>query len=340
MSVDWGLAERLAGLAAGDTPLGDPLHPDLQAVADRAAARVAEVTGLEPRAPLPALEVVDRASWARANVTTMRSTLQPALEGKPVPAVGGVVIAAEVGGLVGLMSRAVLGQYELALLEPLTTPRLLLVGPNVREGAEKMEVPLADLAAWVTYHEVCHAVQFAAVPWLREHLGGLLRRLLSGSTMRVDPSALLRLPDLGDLRRLWETLGEGGLVALVAGPERRALLDQVQGAMSLVEGHAEHVMDVAAEGDLEGVDGLRRALDRRRAERPPWMKALFRLIGLDLKMAQYAQGKQFVDEVVARGGHAALNRAWAAPELLPSPAELRDPGAWMRRTEIRGLPAA
>jgi coenzyme F420 biosynthesis associated uncharacterized protein len=335
MSIDWATAELVAGLAAGTSPPGAPLHHDLVTVADRAAARVTEVTGLAPQHELPPVEVVDRATWARANVSTMRTTLEPAMRKATLPPGGGVLVGLETGALVGLMSRAVLGQYELSLLEPVASPRLLLVGPNLREGAEKMDVPVADLTAWVTYHEVCHAVQFTSVPWLRDHLGGLLRELLGSLSWKLEPGALRRLPELADLRNAWRSLSEAGLVGAVAGPERRALLDQVQATMSLVEGHAEHVMDVAAEGDLEGLADLREALDRRRVDRPPAMKLLFKLLGLEMKMRQYQQGREFVDAVVGLGGHEALNRAWADPANLPTLDELADAPAWLRRTERR-----
>jgi coenzyme F420 biosynthesis associated uncharacterized protein len=332
VSVDWATAELVAGLAAGASPPGPPLHPDLISVADRAATRVSEHTGLVPATELPPIEVVDRATWARANVSTMRTTLEPAMRSATLPPGGGVLVGLETGALVGLMSRAVLGQYELSLLEPVASPRLLLVGPNLREGAERMDVPIEDLTAWVTYHEVCHAVQFTSVPWLREHLGGLLRELLSSLSFKIAPGALKRLPELADLRNAWKNLSEAGLVGAVAGPERRALLDQVQATMSLIEGHAEHVMDAAVGDELPDVERLRKALDRRRGERPPAMKLLFKLLGLEMKMKQYEQGSRFVDAVVAAVGHEGLNRAFSAPELLPTLPELEDPQAWLART--------
>src|SRR3954452_7961460 len=97
----------------------------------------------------------------------------------PLRAAGGVLLAGEVGGVVGFMSRHVLGQYELALLDPAQGARLLLVAPNLREAATSMHVALDDLLPWVVFHEVTHAVQFNGVPWLREHMAGMLRELLA-----------------------------------------------------------------------------------------------------------------------------------------------------------------
>ena len=347
--IDWELAERVAGAVAG-APNGDaarPLPGDLGGMADAARERVVAYCRLQPARELPSPEAADRATWVRANLYTMRGTLGPLLAqaaqgggpvAGPLRSAGGAVLAAEVGGIVGFMSRHVLGQYELALLDPEQPPRLLLVAPNLREAAGGMQVELEELLPWVVFHEVTHAVQFAGVPWLREHLAGMLRELLASVQVKIDPMALLRLPTLEDLRELWDSVREGGLVTAVAGPERKALIDRLQAAMALIEGHAEHVMDAAGAPVLPNVAKLRAAMDRRRRERPPLFKLLERLLGLDLKLRQYEDGKRFCDEVVRRGGIEALNRAWSAPERLPTLADLDDPGAWMRRTELRAVP--
>jgi coenzyme F420 biosynthesis associated uncharacterized protein len=353
--LDWSLAERVADFVAGTNVPGAPSPPpraagpwpdDLDGLAARAREAVVGYARLEPGRPLPPPEAIDRPAWARANLGTMRSTLAPLLErmeqrtgamAGPLRAAGGAVMAVEVGGLVGLMGRRVLGQYELALLDVQAPVRLLLVEPNLREAAAELEVDLGELVTWVVVHEVTHAVQFTAVGWLQDHLGGMLRELLASVDVSIDLGALLRLPSREDLQGLWEALREGGLVTAVAGPERRALLDRVQAAMALVEGHAEHVMDAAGAPLLKDLRTLRTALDRRRRDRPPVIRLLERLLGLDLKLRQYEIGRRFCDAVVVRGGIPALNRAWAAPELLPTLAELDEPAAWMRRTAVRRI---
>jgi coenzyme F420 biosynthesis associated uncharacterized protein len=165
----------------------------------------------------------------------------------------------------------------------------------------------------------------------------MLRELLSSMQVKIDPAALLKLPSVEDLRGMWDQMREGGLVTAVAGPERKALLDRLQATMALIEGHAEHVMDAAGAPVLPNVAQLRAAMDRRRKDRPPLFKLLERLLGLDMKMRQYEHGKRFCDAVVARGGVEALNRAWSAPDKLPTLAELDDPAGWIRRTELRAV---
>jgi coenzyme F420 biosynthesis associated uncharacterized protein len=340
--VDWRLAGRVAEAVAGGDGAGAPLAggADLEAMSARALERVSEYARLTPAEPPPPAEPVGRAEWSKANLATMRGTLDPLLErlgSGPLQSAGGMLIGVEAGGIVGFMGRSVLGQYELALLDPERPPRLLLVAPNLREAARTFEADEAELLEWVVFHEITHAVQFSGVPWLREHVAGLLRELLASVKVEVDPTALLRLPKAQDLRALWDAVREGGLVHAVAGAERKALIDRLQAVMALIEGHAEHVMDAAGAAVLPSLPKLREALERRRREKPPLVKLLERLLGLDLKMRQYVVGKRFCDAVVRDWGIEGLNRAWSAPELMPSPEELDDPAAWVRRTQLRSV---
>ena len=107
--------------------------------------------------------------------------------------------------------------------------------------------------------------------------------------------------------------------------------------MVLLEGYVEHVMDVVGVELLLDFDAMRMALQCRRCERSGFLRLLEKLIGMDLKMRQYEQGKAFCDAVVRLGGIEALNRAWSGPEALPTSAELDDALAWLARTERLGL---
>ncbi|MDX6657082.1 MAG: hypothetical protein QOH62_1875 [Solirubrobacteraceae bacterium] len=340
--VDWRLARRLADQIAGSAS-APALPGDLAARCDDAARRVAAYTQLTPAAPLPAPEAVDRGEWLRVNLAGMEEMLDPVLEravsgagpaSGPLRAVGGGLVGAEVGALTGYLARRVLGQYELRLLDPDYPPRLLFVAPNIADAARALDADLDELLSWVGFHEVTHAVQFAGVPWLRAHLAGLLTELLESLDVKVDLKAALRLPSLDDLRGLAEGLREGGLVNAVAGPERRALVDRIQSVMALIEGHAEHVMDAVGADALANLPALRSALNRRRADRSPVVHLLERLIGLDLKLAQYETGKAFCDAVVADGGIERLNIAWSNPANLPSAPELKAPQEWLDRTRV------
>jgi coenzyme F420 biosynthesis associated uncharacterized protein len=342
--IDWGLAERVAAGVAGTPSGGSALEGDLDAFTAEARERVVAYTGLVPARAIPAPEAVDRREWLRLNLRGMRTMMEP-LEAKlgggdsavggVLRAAGGMLMGAEIGGLTGYLAQRVLGQYELVLLDPASPERLLFVAPNLRESARRLDVAEADLVHWVAIHEVTHAVQFTGVPWLRDHLAGSLRSLLETVDVKVD---LAKLPTLDDLRGAVDRFRDGGLVTMVAGPDRMAILDTVQATMAVVEGHAEHVMDAVGEEVLPTLPELRAALDRRRQDKPPAVRLLERLIGLELKMKQYELGRTFCDAVVERGGVEALNRVWSSPEALPTLAELEAPADWLKRTE--SLPAA
>jgi coenzyme F420 biosynthesis associated uncharacterized protein len=341
--VDWNLARRLADQVAGSPPAVE-LPGDLAARCQDAATRVSAYTRLTPATPLPPPEAVDRHLWLELNLAGIQATLDPVLEralsnapssgAGVIRAAGGTVIAVEVGALSGYLGRRVLGQYELQLLDPDYTPRLLFVAPNLADAANTLDADLDELLSWVAFHEVTHGVQFAGVPWLRAHVAGLLTELLASLELKIDLKAALKLPSFDDMRALADQLREGGLVSAVAGPERRAIVDRIQSVMALIEGHAEHVMDAVGEQVLPNLPALRQAMGRRRADRSPLVRLLERLIGLDMKLAQYETGKAFCDAVVADGGIERLNIAWTAPELLPTPAELKDPQLWLQRTRV------
>jgi coenzyme F420 biosynthesis associated uncharacterized protein len=340
--IDRGVAERVAAAVGGGPGDEAPLPADLPGLARRSEELVVAYTGLRPATPLPPPEEVGRAEWRAANIASMAALLEPLGErlaggggplGGALRAGTGMIAGAEAGALVGYLGGRVLGQWDVRLTEPEVPPRLLMVAPNLHRAARELEADPERLVAWVCVHEVTHGVQFTGVPWLREHLAGLLRELLSTLDVQVDPSAVLRLPSREDLRALADAVRSGTLITLVAGEGRAALLDRVQATMALIEGHAEHVMD-AAGGQLVGdLGALRAALERRRRDRPPVVAWLERLIGLDLKLRQYRDGKAFCDAVVEQAGVAALHRAFAAPEALPTLAELADPAAWVRRTD-------
>jgi coenzyme F420 biosynthesis associated uncharacterized protein len=293
--IDWSAAERVAGFVAGTPSAGHRIAADLTALAADSEQRVVAYTGLQPAAGLPLPEAVSRREWIAANLDTMRPMLDPlagrvgegfGMLGAPMRIATGLLLAVQVGALTGYLAQRVLGQYDLALLDPSVHPRLLLVAPNLNEAAGKLGANREELVSWVAFHEVTHAVQFGAVSWLREHLAGMLRELLDSLDVRVDESRAMRLPRGGDLRELVAALREGDLVTLVIGRERRAVVDRLQATMAVIEGHAEHVMDAVGAEVLPSAARLRSALERRRDARSGLLRLLERLLGMELKLRQ------------------------------------------------------
>ncbi len=360
-AIDWSTAQRVGELIAGsprtESALAQALGETVQPLALRFAGRVSEYSGLELPEQLPPLEAVDRSRWIAANLQTMRPILEslaaeglgpgsstrrmrfswrhPGQDLGPVydalAAAAGLLLGAQVGAMAGMLSQRVLGQYDLALLDPTVPPRLLLVAPNLAQAARTMHIDSEQLLVWVTIHEITHAVQFSGAPWLREHLAGILRELIEGLQVTVSLGALTRLPSASDARAFAERLRHGELVRLTLGERRWQLVERLQATMSLVEGHAEHVMDAVGAEVLPSLPRLRAAMTRRREHRGlPW-RVLERLLGLELKMRQYEEGRRFCDAVVLAGGPAALARAWRSVEDLPTAAELQAPELWLAR---------
>ncbi len=345
--IDWRTAERVAAFVSGSPDAADQALPgDLAAIVLESELLVRAYTRMAAPIALPPAEAVSRGEWISANLQTMRPMLEP-LTGRVAEGLGplaaplrlatGLVLAVQVGALTGYLAQRVLGQYDLALLDRTVAPRLLFVAPNLNGAAGKLDADREELLRWVAFHEVTHAVQFSSVDWLPEHLAGMLRELLASLEVQVDARGLLKLPRGGSVRDLLEMIRGGDLVTLVMGSERRGVIDRMQATMAVIEGHAEHVMDAVGAKALPSQERLRAAMEQRRENRPPLLRVFERLLGLDLKMRQYKDGKRFCDRVVELGGIAALNVAWSSPAALPDLAELADPARWMNRTAVTSV---
>ena len=340
--IDWGVARQIARFASRSGQMPD-LGLDLPALARELEGPVSEHTGLQPSEPVPAVEVVARDEWAEANLATLSDLLEPVagrMEHRfdaagpfagALRAGTGVTMAAEVGLVTGFMAQHVLGQYELSLLALHPRPRLLMVAANLDEAAAKLGADRESFLRWVTIHELVHACQFGGVPWLREHLGGLLREYLETVDVQISSGAAGGLPSLPDPGDLVKRFQEGGLAALVQTPAQRDIMERAQTAMAVVEGHAEHVMDALAPDLVPHHEGLREAMERRRDDRSAPQRILMRLLGMDMKMRQYREGKAFCDAIADEGGPALLGRVWESPAALPSAAELQRPERWAAR---------
>jgi coenzyme F420 biosynthesis associated uncharacterized protein len=295
----------------------------------------------------------------RAGAEGFRTLLEPVVEvlrekrGGPgsalADALGPRVTAVETGALLAFLAGKVLGQYE--LFPPggdgLDAPpgRLLLVAPNIVAAEREMGVDPRDFRLWVCVHEETHRVQFGAVPWLRAHLVAEVRALAEG--MDVDAAVLLRrlrgaVGAVGDALRAGpdgQVDGGTSLLEAVQSPAQREVLDRITALMSLLEGHADVVMDAVGPEVIPSVVQIRERFQRRRAGAGRLDVAVRRLLGLEAKMRQYRDGARFVEGVVDRVGMHGFNAVWTSPATLPTRVELSDPGAWVERVQPRRLGA-
>jgi coenzyme F420 biosynthesis associated uncharacterized protein len=213
----------------------------------------------------------------------------------------------------------------------------LFVLPNLGQAVQAFGAEEQQFMTWVTLHEVTHAVQFAGVPWLHRHVAGLVRELLKSAEVRLDTPRKVKIPSADDVKRVLGHLRQGDLISIVTTTPERETLDRVQAVMAVIEGHAEHVMDAVAPDLLPSLPKLRAALDRRRKSQSGLSRLVARLLGLELKLRQYEQGKYFCDAIVRERGPVALHHLWSSPEVLPTLAELQNPDAWLARVMPRQL---
>ncbi|MBN2113537.1 MAG: zinc-dependent metalloprotease [Acidimicrobiia bacterium] len=335
-AIRWPLAARVGARLAGKYPLEGTYHFALLArrapeVVARAAALVAEETGL-PWTGEPAVAVVTRAEWARANVESFRRLLAPVEDKLAVSGgrVSGSAVAAEVGALVGFLARRVLGQYELVVPSgDGGSDTVMLVGGNLLALERLHEFRPAEFRLWVALHECTHRLQFTAVPWMRPYFLGLVSELVQATSSHEGRLGRVLGEWRSAARRGRPLLDETGLMGLLATPEQRQVIDRVQALMSLLEGHGHVIMDRIGGRLLVGQHRMARVLKARR--RDPRYAAFLRLTGLEMKMQQYEQGERFVLAVERRGGFAALDRAWEGPDRLPTLEEIREPERWLQR---------
>lgn len=343
--IAWDLAERVAVRVAGREPFADSYHysslqPDFDELTAQAEELVAAETGLRSLAGPARARVTDRAGWVKANIASFQRLLRPVTEklgsrlsGAPIAPMR-VLAGAELGTLLGWMSTRVLGQYDLLLVEdekPEEQDIVYYVGPNVLAIEKRFAFPPREFRLWLALHEVTHRAQFTGIPWMRDHF----RSLVEGTLQSVDPDpkrlleALRRAVD--ELRAGRNPLDEGGLIALLASPEQHAVLQKVQGLMSLLEGHGDVTMDRAGAALIPSAERFSRVLrDRRNSSSGP-ARLVQKLLGLEAKLKQYEMGEKFIAAVEAEGGPALLEQAWRGAEWLPTLGEIRQPEVWMAR---------
>ncbi len=309
--------------------------------------------GTEPE-DTPVL-VVDRPGWIKANVAGFRELLQPLLAkmesrrsggpgGAVLGAVGGKVTGVELGMLLSFLASRVLGQYETFAPATRELPasangggRLLLVAPNIVHVERELDVDPHDFRLWVALHEETHRTQFTGVPWLRDHLQGEIQTFLDETD--VDPTTFLeRLREAAQSLSGGRPEGEQGesdtrsLVDIVQTPAQREVLGRLTAVMSLLEGHADYVMDGVGPDVVGSVSEIREKFQQRRAQGAGRLdQALRKLLGLDAKLRQYKDGEKFVSSVVDEVGMDGFNRVWTSPNTLPTKAEIAKPADWVAR---------
>ncbi|SDJ05346.1 zinc-dependent metalloprotease [Arthrobacter cupressi] len=355
--INWELAASTAARLAPPGPalsraeIGKAVN-SLRRSAEISVPHVHEITGLEAARDLrdSHVLVVDRASWSKANAQSFAVMLQPALKQMldsrrgaaltpAAAATSGAITGSQLGAVLAFLSSKVLGQYDpFAALAPESKAppggRLLLVAPNIISVERELNVDPDDFRLWVCLHEQTHRVQFAAAPWLRHHMLDEIEKLSTHLLGNVDSlmerasAAARSLRDRsgpGDLPR------RGAILDLLQNPEEKASISHLTAVMSLLEGHANVVMDAVDSSLVPSVKTIRQRFNDRGKDRGVIEKFIRSLLGLDAKMRQYSDGAKFVRAVVAVAGMEGLNRVWESAEHLPTEEEIHDAKLWLER---------
>jgi coenzyme F420 biosynthesis associated uncharacterized protein len=323
---------------------------ELRDLADAVRDPVRELTGLYSPETAGQVAVVDRPGWIRANIDGFRVVLDPLVsrlaERGSVPAPGSVVTAVgsrmtgmQAGLILAYLASRVLGQYELFLPPDDSAPggstpagRLTLVAPNIVMVERELGVNPHDFRRWVCLHEETHRTQFTAVPWLRGYVQEQMTEFLLAS--ELDPAAILRRMRAAADAVAGAVRGADdseSLIEAIQTPRQREILDRLTSVMTLVEGHGDYVMDAVGPRVVPSVAEIRERFNARRGSAGRVERAVRRILGIDLKMKQYAQGSRFVRAVVDEAGMAAFNMVWTSPQTLPTREELSAPHAWLER---------
>jgi coenzyme F420 biosynthesis associated uncharacterized protein len=340
--IDWDLAVRVGSRLAGDGPVVSRVEAtgvveELRAGAEKSSPLVRDFTGLVAQDRTAPILVVDRPGWIRANADGFATVIAPIIaklqekKGPPsamTEAIGSRVTGAELGLMLGFLGGKVLGQFDPFHEASGASGRLLLVAPNIVQAERDLAVDEHDFRLWVCLHEETHRVQFTAVPWMRDHLQSLMAEIVG--SVETDPGRLLS-EGLSRIGELVSGKSQGSLIDLVSSPEQKKVIDKITGVMSLLEGHADVVMDGVGPEVIPTVADIRAKFTKRRQGVGTLDRLLRRLLGLDQKMAQYRDGAVFVRRTVEAVGMDGFNAVFAEPANLPGKEEIHDPDAWIRR---------
>ena len=343
--IDWetvrDIAHRRLGDAAAPIPAAQRAEAEAfyRATLLRIEPTVAEEIGSELPAALETPAVVDRTQWVDLNLATFRTLFdrieRALLASQSGPDTAGRAVSRwvnrsvgnqQLGFMLAFLGRKVLGQYDVSLLAAgPNRGRLHFVEQNIVSTAATLRIPRDDFRTFIALHEVTHAFEFEAHPWLRPYFANLVAETVEQLASETGGLAARLRDAIGG--------GEGHWLERIMTPKQRGTFQRTQALMSVLEGYSNHVMNAAGARILPNFAELHDRFERRGERRSAVERAIMRLTGLDLKMEQYAAGERFADAVIAQRSREFLNRVWTGPEVLPTLDEIRAPERWIARVE-------
>ncbi len=347
--IDWHRAEQIAVRIAGR-------HADLEATQHEQTTRNADLarmiprledqieatTGLRSLAGPASVEVIDRPAWIRANISSFQHLLAPLIDqwAQKLPTKGiaarisGQLVGAELGALLGWMSSRVLGQYDLLIGRDDVDDAVYMVGPNLAAIEKRFGFEPDEFRTWVLLHELTHRAQFTGVPWMRAHFTDLVTTSVRMANPDPRQIAATVREAFSDRDRARQHVRDSGVFGLIASPEQRAVIQQIAGLMSLLEGHGDVTMSRAVGELVPSAKRFAAVMQARRRRSNPLSRLMLRLTGIEGKLNQYAAGERFIAAIEVNGGPRAVDVCWRAEANLPSLEEIRNPQQWTDRVGV------
>jgi coenzyme F420 biosynthesis associated uncharacterized protein len=345
--VDWEQARKVALHVSQwqQAPVRERAHRREQyaALVQRSEPMIAEYLGVALPQPVSRIYVFDRREWLEANFVSFQQLFKPIEEiylqsnrnrgalSLLVSDVNSRVIGAQIGALLGFLARRVLGQYDLSLLspDPVVRGALYFVEPNISRIQTQLGLNDEDFRLWIALHETTHVFEFEAYPWVREHFNQLVYQYFEQlqDQLNVFGSGLGQL--ISRVAQNWGS--DRHWIELMLTPQQRQIFEQLQAMMSLVEGYGNHVMNAIGRQLLPSFDQIEQRMEQRQQAKTLVDQVFYKVTGMDLKLAQYQQGEQFVDSVVRTHGIQFASQVWERAENLPTMHEIRNPQSWIQR---------
>lgn len=351
--INWEVAKQVAtwvGTAGRSEAKPDPVDAkQIEELVRLAELRVAEYTQMPLGSQSGQIGVVNRTGWIDSSINGFRYILNKLAERlsaamradadhqNPLEAIiepiMPAIFGAQIGILLGYMSTKILGQFDI-LIPRTDSGRIYMVLPNLDSIVEGYDLKRDEFLLWVATHEVAHQLEFG-IPWVRRRFTRLVEEAIG--QIQIDPDAIadrFTNIDLVNVDSLESVFGDpAGMLGVMFTPASTERIAELHTFMTVVEGYAEYVMDQAISDVVPSIGAMREVLARHRADRSASEKLLERLLGLDLKRKQYAQGEEFCRAVVNESGLESLNKLWESETNLPTTDELAMPQMWQLRIE-------
>lgn len=344
--IAWDTARAVATMIARKEPysqsyLAASLGDDFARVTAHAEKLIEPESGLVANGTAESI-VVSRPEWSAANLAMFRRMLSPMLERmneRSIGAHGAVasqVAGLQIGSILGWMSTRVLGQYDM-LYDPNRTDEkqdvVYYVGPNILALEKRYAFPPEQFRLWIALHECTHRAQFTGVPWLPGYFRDLVNEMLTTVDIEGEQFSETAKRIRETLRDQRSEIKKIGIVAALGNSQQLAMLPKIMGLMSLLEGHGEVVMARAGKDFVPEAKRFHRVMKDRRKNANPIAKFLQHILGIEVKLKQYAQGESFIEAVEEQKGVAFFRQVWTKPENLPTMDEIRTPSTWIARME-------